>query len=124
MLTRDKVYKFKATVSSRSAGDSKGLILESLEEIVNSSADLPPADKPSLPPAKLFINLKDTSDDKLLSSLKAVIDESSGDTKVILVLGDPKNHQAVRLPIGFDHLNAEAFGRLSELVGPENLVLS
>lgn len=124
MLTRDKVYKFKATISSRSAGNSKGLILESLEEIDDSSPDLLPADKPSLPPAKLYINLKDTSDDKLLSSLKAVIDESSGDAKVILVLGDPKKRQAVRLPIGFDHLNTEAFGRLSELVGPENLSIS
>ena len=123
-LSRDKVYKFKATVSSRSASETKGLILESLEEIDGSKTDESSEDKSGHAPPKLFINLKDTSDNKLLSSLKAVIDEFIGETKVILVLDDSNSRQAIRLPIGFNYQNKEAYGRLSDLVGPENLSIS
>ncbi len=123
-LARDQVYKYKATVSARSAGDIKSLVLVSLEEIDKTSPDKPTDDQPSNSSPKLYINLKDTSDNKLLSSLKAVIDQYIGDTKVILVLNNGKSRQAIRLPVGFDHQNEEAYDQLSELVGPENLVLN
>ncbi|MEI9914385.1 MAG: OB-fold nucleic acid binding domain-containing protein [Candidatus Saccharibacteria bacterium] len=128
MLTRDKIYKFRARVSSRSTttDNQKSLVLESLEPLDKSAADETdnnqPTDKEEQP--KIFIKLKDTSDDKLLSSLKDTIDKYIGETKVILVLDEINSRQAIRLPKGFDHSNEEGLGRLKELVGVENLALA
>ncbi|HEY1645395.1 MAG TPA: OB-fold nucleic acid binding domain-containing protein, partial [Candidatus Saccharimonadales bacterium] len=128
-LVRDKIYKFRATVSARntsSADDAKSLILQSLEAIDEqdgSASDNDSSGGDNEEP-KLYINLKDTSDDKLLTNLKDTIDKYIGSTKVILVLDSNSARQAIRLPNGFNHQDEEGFGRLSQLVGSENLALS
>jgi len=124
-LKRDRVYKFRALVSSKGklAGDeTKSLVLEGLESI-EEGARRSGGNKPK-EGKQLYIKLKDTSDNTLLSSLKSTIDKYLGDTKVILVLDEASRRQAIRLPGGFDHSNEEALGLLSELVGSENLALS
>ncbi len=128
-LSRDKIYLFHARVSSRTSSvndNQKSLVLESIEQIANEATKEAEDDgnlkaKDDL---KLYIKLKDTSDDRLLTNLKNTIDKYLGDTKVILVLDEINARQAIRLPKGFDHSNQEALGRLKELVGVENLALN
>ena len=125
-LSRDKIYKFRALVSSRSSnvGDnSKSLVLESIEYI-EESARRSGGNSQTKEDKQLYIKLKDTSDDKILSSLKTTIDKYLGETKVILVLGEASGRQAIRLPRGFDYSNEEALDSLSSLVGSDNLALS
>lgn len=128
-LSRDRIYKFQARVSSRTSSvtdNSKSLIIESLEQINKDQLDEHPLRNSDhqLESPKLFIKLKDTSDSTLLTNLKDTIDQFIGETKVILVLDEDNSRQAIRLPKGFDHLNREGYARLTELVGASNLALS
>jgi DNA polymerase III subunit alpha len=127
-LSRDKIYKFRATVSTRTSNvndNGKSLILEGLEQIDENDLPTSRGDEPKeKAKPQLFIKLKDTTDDKLLSSLKQTIDQYLGQTKVVLVFDEANSRQAIRLPNGFNHLDEEGLGRLSEIVGSENLALS
>ncbi|MHB1864596.1 MAG: DNA polymerase III subunit alpha [Candidatus Saccharimonadales bacterium] len=123
-LSRDKIYKFHARVSSRTSSvtdNNKSLVLESLEPIESSAYK---SNKHDPDDPKLFIKLNDTSDDKLLTNLKETIDKYVGDTKVILVLDEMNARQAIRLPNGFDHQNQEAIDHLQKIVGIENLAIN
>ncbi len=76
----------------------------------------------SLPPKneRIFIRLLDSQDQAKLLSLKTAIDESSGSTDVVLVLGPPESKQIIKLPGGIERSGA-TLERLRELVGAENL---
>ena len=80
------------------------------------AASTPPA------PERLYIRLQDSSDQRLLMSLKETIDLHRGNTEVVLVLGDPQSRQAIKLPGGFDRQSA-GLGQLQALVGADNLKL-
>ncbi len=71
---------------------------------------------------KLYIRLSSSKDTEKLISLKHMIDANSGETEVILVLGEAATKQAIKLPGGFDQ-HSEGLNHLRELVGAENLVL-
>ena len=71
---------------------------------------------------KLYIRLKSSSDTETLMSLKKMIDDNSGKTEVILVLGDASTKQVIKLPGGFDKAS-DGFGQLRELVGADNIKL-
>lgn len=127
LLKRDKIYKFHVRVSARTStvnDNTKSLVLESIELIDENedNKDASNTDDKQLP--KLFIKLKDTSDDKLLTSLKNTIDKYIGEAKVILVLEEVNSKQAIRLPKGFDHQNEAAIVELKQIVGVDNLAIS
>jgi DNA polymerase-3 subunit alpha len=72
--------------------------------------------------ARLYIRLLSSEDQKLLVSLKQIIDEHHGDTEVVLVLGPENAKQIVRLPM---HVRADqaSMKSLRDLVGDQNVVL-
>ncbi len=53
-------------------------------------------------PKRLYIRLTDTKDQQLLQNLKSILDETSGTTEVVLVLGPDEAKQPVKLPAGID----------------------
>lgn len=85
-----------------------------------------PAEKPrpimDIPPVKkLFVNVKKPDDTTALHSLKQLCGEYSGNTDIILVLGDTKK-SAIRLPF---RVNASdtLLGELVKLLGEDSVVL-
>ncbi|HEX7633324.1 MAG TPA: OB-fold nucleic acid binding domain-containing protein, partial [Candidatus Saccharimonadales bacterium] len=71
---------------------------------------------------RVYIRLQNTSDEETLINLKQTIDSHSGETEVVLVLGDSASKQAIKLPGGIDQ-TSDGLTQLKELVGTENLVI-
>jgi DNA polymerase-3 subunit alpha len=102
---RQKIPKTRAKLSAaRAAGPGA------------KSAQATPADQ------RLYIRLSSSDDQQLLMSLKQTLDDFSGGTDVVLVLGEAADRQAIKLPIGIDR-NSEGLERLSKLVGFDNVKL-
>jgi DNA polymerase III subunit alpha len=86
------------------------------------------APKPAAAPAsatlpavpRLYIRLANTQDQNILMSLKEMIDDHTGQTDVVLVLGATK--QVIKLPSGVQEDEA-VIGKLRTLVGAENVKL-
>jgi DNA polymerase-3 subunit alpha len=72
--------------------------------------------------ARLYIRLLNSDDQKLLISLKQVIDEHPGDTEVVLVLGPENTKQIVRLPMRV-RADQGSMKILRDLVGEDKVVL-
>lgn len=72
--------------------------------------------------AKVYIRLTKSDDNELLLSLKRAIDEQSGESEVVLVLGSDEAKQIIRLP-GRMSSDESSLKRLGTLVGPTNVVL-
>lgn len=73
-------------------------------------------------PEKLYLRLNSDINKELLTSLKKTIDTYSGDTDVVLVIGEGLNRQAIKLPVGITK-EQSAFDNLKQLVGSENVKL-
>lgn len=71
---------------------------------------------------RVYIRLKDTNDEQKLLSLKEMIDNHSGKTEVVLVLGDSQTKQAIKLPGGIDR-SSEGLDQLKSLVGSDNFAI-
>ena len=71
---------------------------------------------------RLYVRLADSTDQKLLLSLKQAIDEHTGSTEVVLVLGTDDSKQIIKLPL---KVNAQetVLSKLGDLVGPANVKL-
>ncbi|MGZ6005330.1 MAG: DNA polymerase III subunit alpha [Candidatus Saccharimonadales bacterium] len=87
----------------------------------DSKTSAPPAQTKSLN-EKVYIRLMNTSDEQILLTLKETIDLHSGDTEVVLVLGESSTKQAIKLPGGIDR-QSDGLDKLKELVGKDNLVV-
>ena len=74
------------------------------------------------PTPRIYIRLKDGGDQNLLLSLKKVIDQNTGDTDVVLVLGGSENKQVIKLPMKISAEDA-ALEKLRELAGASNIKL-
>ncbi len=70
---------------------------------------------------KLYIRVLDDTKPELLLSIKSVIEEYPGKHEVVLVLGDPKNKQAIKLPFKVEICEQSTVG-LTKLVGAGNVV--
>ncbi|MEM6997615.1 MAG: DNA polymerase III subunit alpha [Patescibacteria group bacterium] len=73
--------------------------------------------------SRLYIRLPDTKDSAKLSSIKKELDKSSGDTEVVLVLGEDKDKQILRLPQKVDSTNG-VIDKLREIVGADSIKIS
>lgn len=73
-------------------------------------------------PERLYIRLKDASDQALLNSLKEIFDNHPGDTDVVLVLGVGGDKRVIKLPRGINP-EQEVSVSVSTLVGAANVKL-
>lgn len=71
-------------------------------------------------PPKVYIRLANAQDQQILMSLKQTIDDHTGQTDVVLVLGDEAARQIIKLPAGVSH-DESVMGKLKTLVGAENV---
>lgn len=71
---------------------------------------------------RLYLRLKDSGNQDLLVSLKRAIDQSPGETEVVLVLGPPENKQVIKLPAKVNPTDT-LLSTLGQLAGPTNIKL-
>jgi DNA polymerase-3 subunit alpha len=71
---------------------------------------------------RLYIKLDDSGNQQTLMQLKSIIDQNSGSTEVVLVLGSSDNRQVIKLPMRVEH-NDATLNTLSEVVGAGNIKL-
>jgi len=145
---RDKVVIVEGKVSSR---DNKGressdvkVIAESgkellLDELSNYStlpetAEVIAEIEPTVPrkndeledelvskPSRLFIKIESSEDNEALLSIKNILDDSKGDTEVVLVLGP--NKQTIKLPLKIETAQT-MLDKLKMIVGSENVKIT
>jgi DNA polymerase-3 subunit alpha len=70
----------------------------------------------------IYIRITDSNNHDTLLNLKQAIDQHQGQSQVVLVLGEAKARQAIKLPGGIDH-KSDGLSILRELVGQDNLVV-
>lgn len=144
---RDKVVLVRGKVSTRDrnggSGDEAKVMVDDAREITaeQASAYQPTGKKKRVPkpsakrkvaaaytspvaeqtqPERVYIRLANSEDEQALHSLKSTIDEFSGETEVVLVLGADENKQIIKLPSRIDK-HEQALSRLAATVGQENI---
>ncbi len=73
-------------------------------------------------PKRIYIRLKSSKDNELLTQLKTLIDEKPGDYDVVIVLGPDAAKQAIKLPAKVS-ADTAVVSELGELVGADNVVV-
>ena len=146
---RDRVVLIRGRVSNRGrdgqSGDEVKIMVDDAREITHEQAAAYQATgrkarvpKPSktakktsskkaaqplaTQPQRLYIRLQNSGDTELLTQLKKIVDSTIGDHEVVLVLGPDTAKQAVKLPARIQ-ASETLLGKLSELVGAENVKL-
>ncbi len=71
---------------------------------------------------RVYVRLMNSQDETMLNALKQIMDEYSGNTEVVLVLGENDKKQIIKLPSGM-HPSDDALGRLRAAIGDEQVVL-
>jgi len=69
---------------------------------------------------RIYIRLENGTDQKLLRSLKEIIDTHAGSVEVVLVLGPGDSRQIIKLPSRI-HPSEEALGKLRGVAGSTNI---
>jgi DNA polymerase-3 subunit alpha len=144
---RDKVVIVEGKVSKRDnngressdvkiiAESGKELLLDELSnystlpETAASSDDPEPISAPEqekpeenvTKPQRLFIKIESSEDNEALLSIKNILDDSKGDTEVVLVLGP--NKQTIKLPLKIETAQT-MLDKLKMIVGSDNVKIT
>jgi DNA polymerase-3 subunit alpha len=97
----------------------KRVSLKTLKTVAERSTSSASVAKSATPP-RVYIRLADTQNQTILMNLKETIDQHTGQTDVVLVLGEAR--QIIKLPSGVQQ-DEEVIGKLRTLVGAENVKL-
>lgn len=117
---RDNVILISGKVSTKGRGGQDGevkILVDDAQEITHAQAIAAP--KPKAIEKRVYIRLPDTSDQIKLTSLKTLIDQRTGVTPVVLVVGDDDSKKVIKLPTSVDPDDtllkglAEVFGESS-----------
>ena len=81
-----------------------------------------PAPSKEVTPKRLYIKLSEGGDQEMLRGIKKLIDDHSGSTEVVLVLGDTEDRQVIKLPMKVES-SKEIRTSLRALVGDKNVIL-
>jgi DNA polymerase III subunit alpha len=137
---RDRVVLLKGKVSAQdregNLGEEAKIMVDDAREVTLEQAqgyqatgkkptDLKPAKVKSKPTTssddkRVYIRIMDSGDQKLLSSLKGILDEHPGEYDVVLVVGDDKSKQAIKLPDKIAQ-DKPAISELEALVGADKV---
>jgi DNA polymerase-3 subunit alpha len=71
-------------------------------------------------PQRVYVRLQDAANQELLRSLKQTIDDYTGDTEVVLVLGPAEGKQIIKLPARIK-ANPDSIEKLRQLAGATNI---
>jgi DNA polymerase-3 subunit alpha len=71
---------------------------------------------------RVYVRLQNSQDAEMLTALKRIMDEFSGATEVVLVLGENDKKQIIKLPTGLEP-SQDALGQLRAAVGNDQVVV-
>lgn len=108
LLPLEKVQKYKPTNSKLDIG-----MPQTRSTALNTGSNVSVN-------GRLYIRLEKSDNHKQLLSLKNILDQHSGITEVVLVVGSKDTKQAIKLPVKAD-CNQEALSRLGAVVGKDNI---
>jgi DNA polymerase-3 subunit alpha len=142
---RDRVILAKGKVSAK---DRNGNTSAELKVLVDDAREITPQQaaayeptgkKPKIPkktstkhndknlhssvvPSRLYLRMDAGNDHQLLLSLKQLIDENTGETEVVLVLGEDSSKQVIRLPARI-RTEEKLLSAIKQLIGADNVKL-
>ncbi|MGZ6005089.1 MAG: DNA polymerase III subunit alpha [Candidatus Saccharimonadales bacterium] len=88
--------------------------------VKNKKPVLIPAGDNTGMPSRVYIRLADSNDQTKLMKIKAALDEHSGQSEVLLVLGPESTKQVLKLPLKIDPA-ASTINKLAAIVGADNV---
>lgn len=133
-LERDKVVIVKGKINTKDRsgqplGETK-IIVEQIREIdliaaqeLNKNTDDAKSEITSKASQKVYIRISDGSDHALLTNLKTTLDKYKGNMEVVLVVGDEKSKQAIKLP-GRINPTEESMNELKNFAGVDKVKLA
>jgi hypothetical protein len=71
---------------------------------------------------RIYVRMTDSSDQALLLKLKQLLDQSPGETDVVLVLGPPSSKQIIKLPVGVKN-SEDLINNLKAIAGSDHVRL-
>ncbi|MDB5182857.1 MAG: dnaE [Candidatus Saccharibacteria bacterium] len=71
---------------------------------------------------RVYVRLQNSQDAEMLTALKRIMDEFSGATEVVLVLGENDKKQIIKLPTGLEP-SEDAIGQLRTAMGSNQVVI-
>lgn len=129
---RDNVLLIKGKISRRSnnGSDEPKLLVNDARHITDKDKQTA-AKAPKKPVVKekpvsaerVYIRLQDSSDQEKLIKLKQAIDDNSGSSEVVLVLGPDKTKQVLKLPVKINP-DKSALAQVEAIVGAANVKTS
>ncbi len=131
---KDMIIITKGKSSRRGQAGPSGelkLVVDSAKELKEDDLKAAPKTapkKPKLPKAeepdqKVFVRLPSSEDQEKLLAIKKVVDSHSGESDVVLVIGENGNHQAIKLPMKINRSD-NALADLKKTVGAANVKVS
>jgi DNA polymerase-3 subunit alpha len=108
------------TVSSRGAVAKAMAARTSSASVSASVTHNAPSSASAASPPKVYIRLANAQDQTILISLKQMLDDHTGQTDVVLVLGEESARQIIKLPTGVREDEA-VMTKLRTLVGASNV---
>jgi DNA polymerase-3 subunit alpha len=100
----------------------KKKVPKATKKVPMRSAGVTDSEVPAAVATRVYIRLSNSNDQAALVSLKQTLDAHSGETEVVLVLGEAETKQAIKLPGGINR-DGEGLELLRALVGADNLKL-
>ncbi len=76
----------------------------------------------SIKDKRVYVRLMNSQDEKMLTALKQIMDDYTGSTEVVLVLGEDDRKQIIKLPSGIEP-SKDAMSKLRAAIGTEQVVL-
>lgn len=108
-------------VSLQKTGGTSSTTVSVSQPVARPISDPQPTPQAAVPPPiRVYIRLKDTSDQDTLVNLKQAIDKHIGQTDVVLVLGENAERQIIKLPMGIRQ-DETVISMLKDLVGSDNV---
>lgn len=135
LFDRDKVVKLKGKLSKRGPNnnaDEAKLIVNTIKEITAKTKIPTKVDSQKIEdtpieqnekPKRIFIRINDSREQKQLMNIKEIVDENSGDTEVVLVMGLDESKQAIKLPVK-SNASEKVLSKLYGVVGESNVRLN
>lgn len=116
-LTYQEATAYQATGRSKKTPKPSNAKLNKANGHDTSSPALPAE---NTHPPRVYIRVLDSKDADKLKAIKRVLDDNSGDTEAVLVLGPADDKQAVRLP-GRISAEDDSIAALKDCAGAENV---
>jgi len=111
-LLLDELSNYSTIPDTTAASDDPEPLTETVEEAPEQDVIKPP---------KLFIKIESSEDNEALLSIKNILDNSKGDTEVVLVLGP--NKQTIKLPLRIETAQT-MLDKLKMIVGSDNVKIA